>query len=198
MFVPRFPFNKPMKNIPIAESYWVEQDQFLAGEYPASHDPELARRRLESFLEAGIRTFINLTQPHELPAYDTLLKDLAHIYDVELTHQRFAIRDHGVPSSQTMTDILDAIDTSIQSGKPVYIHCWGGVGRTGTVVGCYLIRKGYQPEDALLRVANLYQSRVKTQAYFLPTSPETPAQFDFIRNWWEEPSSDRRPRYCEG
>lgn len=187
-----------MRKLPIAESYWVEDGRFLAGEYPASYDSESTRKRLEDFLESGIRTFINLTQPHELPPYESVLKDLAYIYDVELFHKRFSIRDHGIPSSQTMTEILDTIDDAIQNDKPVYVHCWGGVGRTGTVVGCYLIRKGLQPEDALLRVASLYQTRVKTQAYFLPTSPETPEQFDFVRNWWEEPPSDRRPRYCEG
>ncbi|HRK91419.1 MAG TPA: dual specificity protein phosphatase family protein [Anaerolineales bacterium] len=187
-----------MKNLPISESYWVKENVFLAGEYPASYDAETTRRRLEAFIEAGIRSFIDLTQPHELPSYEAVLKDLSHIYDYKLSYQRFAIRDHGIPSSQTMTEILDAIDDSIQNGDPVYVHCWGGVGRTGTVVGCHLIRKGMQPEDALLRVASLYQTRVKTQAYFLPTSPETPEQFEFVRNWWEEPSSDRRPRYCEG
>ncbi|NOH04177.1 MAG: hypothetical protein HND47_20490 [Chloroflexi bacterium] len=187
-----------MKPLPIVESYWVEEGQLLAGEYPAGYDAETSRRRLEAFLEAGIRTFINLTQPHELPAYEGILKDLAQVYDVELLHRRFAIRDHSVPSSQTMTEILDAIDESIQNGSPAYVHCWGGVGRTGMVVGCYLVRKGFEPEEALRRVADLYQTRVKIQAYFLPTSPETPEQFDFVRNWWEDAPSGRRPRYCEG
>lgn len=187
-----------MTKIPIPESYWVEEKRFLAGEYPAGYDYDPARRRLEAFIESGIRTFIDLTQPHELPAYAPILKDLAHIYEYDLSYHRFPIRDHGVPSSQVMTEILDKIDDAIQNDKPVYVHCWGGVGRTGTVVGCYLIRHGDKPEDALTRVASLYRTRVKTQAYFLPTSPETPDQFDFVRNWWEEPPASRSPRYCEG
>ena len=46
-----------MTQIPIIESYWLEEDLFLAGEYPGGYDPESARRRMDAFLEAGIRTF---------------------------------------------------------------------------------------------------------------------------------------------
>lgn len=189
--------NRPDRTrLPISEAYWVEEDRFLAGEYPASYDPENARRRLEKFLESGIRTFINLTQPHEIPSYEPILKDLSRIYDLQLAHLRFPIRDHGVPPSQVMTDILDAVDESIQNGNPAYIHCWGGVGRTGMAVACYFIRRGLEPEQALLRVASLYKTRPQT--YFLPTSPETQEQFEFVRNWWENPSLPSKPRYCEG
>jgi protein-tyrosine phosphatase len=38
--------------------------------------------------------------------------------------------------AELMTTILDAIDESMTAGKPVYVHCWGGMGRTGTVIGC--------------------------------------------------------------
>ena len=39
-----------------------------------------------------------------------------------------------------MLAVLDAIDIALCEGHGVYIHCWGGVGRTGTVVGCWLKR----------------------------------------------------------
>lgn len=188
-----------MTNLPIPESYWVTDGLFLAGEYPASYDAETARRRLEAFLEAGIRTFINLTQPHELPSYSAILKEQSHIYDYDLAYRRFPIRDHGVPSPLVMSQILDAIEDSIMNGKPVYAHCWGGVGRTGLVVGCYLIRRGLSPEQAIQRLDELYKTRPTN--YFLPTSPETEEQFDFIRNWREEPAAaprETKPRYCEG
>ncbi|MBI2334113.1 MAG: dual specificity protein phosphatase family protein, partial [Chloroflexi bacterium] len=113
-------------------------------------------------------------------------------------YQRFAIRDHGVPSEQTMTLILDTIDAAIQSGSPVYVHCWGGVGRTGIVVGCYLVRHGMSAEKALERVNALYKTRPHN--YFLVRSPETEEQADFVRNWREAPSSEHRAqqRFCEG
>ena len=37
--------------------------------------------------------------------------------------------------AELMTAILNAIDESMTAGKPVYVHCWGGAGRTGTVIG---------------------------------------------------------------
>ena len=63
-----------MKKLPIVESYWVEENRFLAGEYPGEYNPEITRRRLDAFLETGITTFIDLTQPHELPPYEIHLK----------------------------------------------------------------------------------------------------------------------------
>jgi hypothetical protein len=90
-----------------------------------------------------------------------------------------------------MTDILNTVDKSIQNNKPVYIHCWGGVGRTGITVGCYFIRRGFSADDALLRVANLFSTR--PPSYFQVTSPETPEQFDFVRNWWDEIPSAKHP-----
>lgn len=187
-----------MTKIPIIESYWVEEDHFLAGEYPGSYNPEDMRRRMDAFLESGIRTFIDLTQPHELVPYESILKEEARIYDHTAIYHRFAIRDHGVPSTQTMSLILDTIDAAIQNGSPVYVHCWGGVGRTGTVVGCYLVRHGMSAKKALKRVNALYKTR--PHDYFLVRSPETEEQADFVRNWRETPSAGHKSKqkFCEG
>ncbi|GAB4497730.1 MAG: hypothetical protein OHK003_07350 [Anaerolineales bacterium] len=172
-----------MTKLPIIESYWVEEGLFLAGEYPGGYNPEQTRRRVDAFLESGIRTFVDLTHPHELVPYEPILKEQAHIYDCEVSYQRFSIRDHSIPSAQTMTLILDIIDMEIQNGSPVYVHCWGGVGRTGTVVGCYLVRHGMLPKKALERVDQLYKTRPRD--YFLVRSPETEEQADFVRRWRE-------------
>ncbi|WP_394708837.1 protein-tyrosine phosphatase family protein [uncultured Desulfobulbus sp.] len=48
---------------------------------------------------------------------------------------RYPIRDVSVPiSSELMLKILDAIDQHINESKFLYVHCWRGIGRTGTVV----------------------------------------------------------------
>lgn len=187
-----------MTHIPITESYWVEEGRFLAGEYPGSYNPEDTRRRMNAFLQAGIRTFIDLTQPHELVPYEPILKEEAEIFGHNIAYHRFAIRDHGVPSAQTMSLILDTIDTAIEQGSPVYVHCWGGVGRTGTVVGCYLVRHGTLAKQALAQVDALYKTRPHN--YFLVRSPETEQQCEFILNWRESTVAGHRSkqRYCEG
>ena len=64
-----------------------------------------------------------------------------------------------------MVSILDAIDDSVKVGKPVYVHCWGGVGRTGMVIGCWLLRHGLAKSsdvlDMLMRLRKQDRERRK-------------------------------------
>ncbi|GIT00631.1 MAG: hypothetical protein CM1200mP26_23430 [Acidimicrobiales bacterium] len=55
------------------------------------------------------------------------------------------IPDMGLPSGgpDEMARILDNLDGALTAGGKAYVHCWGGLGRTGTVVGCWLARHGY-------------------------------------------------------
>ena len=172
-----------MSNRPLSESYWVEENRFLAGEYPGSYDLETTRRHMDAFLAVGINTFIDLTQAHELVPYDAVLKEQAGYYDVSASYHRFAIRDHSIPSIELMKNILNTIDTALNSGNRVYIHCWGGVGRTGVAVGCYFVRHGSTSEQSLLRVNQLYKTR--SANFHFPNSPETEEQIEFVRQWRE-------------
>lgn len=183
-----------MTKLPILESYWVEENRFLAGEYPGSSNYGFMRQRIDLFLEAGVNTFVDLTRANELPSYETVLKEQTKIYNVSTAYHRFAIRDHGVPSSALMTSILNTIDDAIKNVGCVYVHCWGGVGRTGMVVGCYLIRHGYTNQQAVIEVNRLYKTR-PNNLYF-PRSPESDEQVEFILNWWDEPNHLKI--ICEG
>jgi Cyclin-dependent kinase inhibitor 3 (CDKN3) len=185
-------------NRPIAESYWVEPGRFLAGEYPGSLHVETTRQRLDKFLEAGFTKFIDLTQPNELVPYEPILKEQAQARGLIVTYQRFEIPDYGTPPAKTMTRILDAIDGGLESGQKVYVHCWGGVGRTGTTVGCYLVRKGRTGDQALEQIAEWWHGMPKR--IYHPTSPESDEQFEYIRNWREIPaqSFSSKQNFCEG
>jgi len=187
-----------MTKLPIPEAYWVEDNRLLAGEYPSGYDPETTRHRMDAFLEVGVKAFINLTESDELPPYEDILKEEAKIYGVDVSHQRIPIRDFSIPSSETMTAILDAIDKTINGGRCVYVHCWGGVGRTGMVVGCYLVRHGMPNDQALARVDQLYKTRPANFRH--PRSPETDEQVEFVRNWWDDPDDLNRnlKTFCEG
>lgn len=187
-----------MSKLPIVESYWVQENRFLAGEYPGNYNPELTRRRMDAFLEAGINTFIDFTQPNEHVPYESILKEQARAYDVDARYHRFAIEDHHVSSQETMIRILDTIDEALASERNVYIHCWGGIGRTGITVGCHLVRHGMSNEKALELVNKLYRTRPHNPSY--PRSPETERQIDFVRNWREVPGTSHKSRqnFCEG
>ena len=169
---------------PTPESYWVEPGRFLAGEYPGSRLDLEMEERLVSFLDAGIETFIDLTQVGEREPYQPVLFSLAERFPtLTVSHQRFPIPDFNLPSITEMKTILDAIDGSLSHGHPIYLHCWGGVGRTGTVVGCYLVRRGLSGPQALRQLARWWAGVPKH--VFFPHSPETGSQVQFVLDWKE-------------
>ncbi len=128
---------------PIPESYWVVPGNFLAGAYPVSSvDPQLARRDLAAFLDAGFTSFFDLTNPGELPPYLPELEQESLRYGIPVHYQRSHIQDKGLPTRDGMVRLLDDVDAALEAGKLVYLHCWGGIGRTGTTVGCWLVRHG--------------------------------------------------------
>jgi hypothetical protein len=169
---------------PHANCYWVKPDQLLAGEYPGNPDPLEARRRLERYLDAGITFFVDLTEPHELDWYDEILGQAAAARGLEVEYRRLSIRDVDIPRSRAeMVHILDTIDRALASGNRVYVHCWGGVGRTGTTVGCWLVRHGQSGEEALQTIARHWQTVAKRNRHRY--SPETFAQKQYVRTWPE-------------
>ncbi len=161
------------------DCYWVEPDRLLAGEYPGSANAEAARAKVAALLECGVRTFIDLTEQHELEPYDNVLIAEADARGVDVTYHRKAIEDLGIPSAFRMRDILATIRASIERGDPVYVHCWGGIGRTGTVVGCWLTERGQANDDAIVAIAAL---RKRIRKCGTP-SPETREQAAFVREW---------------
>ncbi|MEO8133284.1 MAG: hypothetical protein ABI831_04845 [Betaproteobacteria bacterium] len=166
---------------PHGNCYWLVPGVILAGEYPVAPDEPSSLERLQAILGAGVTQFFDLTEPSELPAYSTLLKLLAGKTGVEAVHVRHAVRDMSVPSRPKMRMILDELATAAAAGHCTYLHCWGGIGRTGTVVGCLLVDAGFSADDAIALIASKWLVMEKRQ--WCPESPQTPEQFAFIRNW---------------
>jgi protein-tyrosine phosphatase len=158
---------------PIPDSYWVEPGRLCAGEYPYARDPAEAAEKLERIRAAGIDTFIDLTEEGEygLASYAEHLDGLHY--------ERLAIADLGVPTVEGMTAILDAIDRALSHGLTVYVHCYGGVGRTGTVVACHLVRQGATAENALASIAEWRRGTPDGRRM----SPETLDQRRFVWDW---------------
>jgi len=172
---------------PTPDSYWVGDappaGRLLAGEYPGAKDPAAAQRKLERFLDAGVTTFIDLTEEgeYDLRPYAATAGRLAAARGQTLTHLRWPIHDLTAPTEPQMVRILDAIDDALAAGGTVYVHCYGGIGRTGTVIGCWLVRHGLSGEAALDQIA----ARRAGTPDGRRKSPETSAQRALVLNWKE-------------
>ncbi len=164
-------------------TYWVTEGRFLAGEYPRNIDVGKSLPKLRKLLEAGVTFFVDLTEEGELSPYDQLLGEVGDGTRLPVEYRRFPIPDVSTPEiADQMTPILDAIDSALNNGHGVYVHCWGGVGRTGTVVGCWLSRHGNQGPAALEALEIRWQHCEKAQ---IKDSPETEEQRQFVRDWRE-------------
>ena len=125
----------------------IEPGRLIAGRHPCAWGPESAPAEVTDLAAAGVTLFLDLTQDGELDPY-------AYLVSPPARHLRMSIRDFSVPAHAQLVETLDEFDTELRSGGLVYVHCWAGCGRTGVVVGSWLVRHGTSPNDALARIAD--------------------------------------------
>lgn len=178
---------------PIPNSYRVPDSQIIAGEYPGDRDTTRARDKIKALLHAGVEGFIDLTEVGELDPYESLLRNEADVRGIPASYIRLPIRDLRVPTLDEMSRLQWVLADAERLGKTVYIHCWGGVGRTGTVVGCHLVERGHSPDEALDLVQRLFREMSPEKLQDHPDgSPETNAQREFVRQW-----ARKRPKVAD-
>jgi hypothetical protein len=168
------------------DSFWVEEGLLLAGPYAGAPTKAEATAKLEAFLDLGITTFLDLTEEGEsspehgeLRRYDTLLYELARNRGIKARYLRMPIQDLGIPEVWHMEAMLGLITSQMEQGHGVYVHCWGGVGRTGTVLGCLAVERGVPAEEVLGELAGLRAGTERAGRQ----SPETDEQREFVQYW---------------
>ena len=137
---------------------WLVDNQIAACAYPSGPTlGELAR--------LGIGVVVNLHErPHE-----------AHSIDRHrLTQVHLPVRDFTPPTPAQLAEGVAAIDRALAGGHRVVVHCAAGLGRTGTLLACWLVSQGAAPDDAIARVRAAR-----------PGSVETPAQVAAVRAFAE-------------
>lgn len=163
---------------PLPNSYWATP-QVVASEYPGDLDPAQARTKLQALLAAGITDFIDLTEEGELDPYAALLAEVAAAQGVVVRYHRLAIPDVGLPTPDTLHHALAVLRQVEEQGNKAVVHCWGGIGRTGTVVGCHLVQHyGLSGPAALAHLNQQWQGVAKRHR--VPRVPETEAQRQLV------------------
>jgi protein-tyrosine phosphatase len=159
-------------------AWWVEPGRLLAGEYPGARTPGNAAKKLQLLIDAGIDSIVDLTTSQDpLEPYREQLRAVAEKVGHEIRHFSYPIPDMGVIDQAAYDAILTCIRDEIDSGRAVYLHCWGGKGRTSTVVGCLLIDGGLDYESAISRIAELRAGTCKAA----DACPESPSQHRLLR-----------------
>ena len=123
------------------------EDSLAACRYPRS---EAALRELA---DRGVTLLVNL---HERPHPSELLARYG------LTEVHLPVPDITPLSPEQLERGVAAIEQAVASERKVAVHCGGGLGRTGTLLACYLVKGGLNPSEAIARVRAVRPGSVET------------------------------------
>lgn len=106
---------------------WIEQGKILAGSIPQMPED------LEVLKAQGIQSVLSLTRrnPETYPDMIRLAYDFGH--------WQYAIPDNSIADDETMLNAAKSIDRAMDRKLPIYVHCRGGIGRTGTILLAYYV-----------------------------------------------------------
>ena len=170
--------NPSWEHDPVVHGYWVRPGRLLATEYPGAKDEEKALRKLRVLLDAGVNSFVDLTEAGERTWDGAPMVPYNGLLGPDVAYQRFAIPDTSVIADAWYDRILAYIRAELAAGKVVLAHCWGGKGRTGTVVGSWLIEtEGVGYPQVIDRMQELRRGSSKADH----PVPDTEEQHDVLR-----------------
>ncbi len=137
-----------------AKLYWL--DEAWPGRIALSARPrggDWLADEVADWKKAGIDSVLSLLEPQE-EAELNLLNEGAEVRGLGLEFSVFPIPDRQVPASEIKLALaLERLDRSLSNGRNVLIHCRQGVGRTGLVAACFLVKKGVSPGAAVQKLS---------------------------------------------
>jgi protein-tyrosine phosphatase len=121
---------------------------------------------IESMRSFGASGLVSLIEPREMAALG--IDELPQYLDrAGLWWKHLPITDMGIPDQTFESRWVDdgaAIRDALGRGEHVVLHCWAGLGRTGTLAARLLIEFGMQPEAAILRVRHARPGAIQTRS----------------------------------
>ena len=189
---------------PTPESNWVIPGVLLVGAFPAEIDNAITFFQISEILKFGINKFVCLQNEYRTDVPEEMWKsgealrpyfnDVVNIVEnkdkfetfansnvcekTALSFVHFPIQDCGIADDGPVLQLSHELVQSIYEGNKLYIHCWGGHGRTGTVVCIMLcIIYGISAEEAMERCQKMHDMR----EHFVDVgSPQTQVQRDQV------------------
>lgn len=129
---------------------WMIENKLAGVSYPRSEDALALLRQL------GVKALLSLSE--ELVDIDLLKR-----YGFQAKH--LPVADFTAPTLGQIEQAIVSIEGFLMQDLPVAVHCRAGLGRTGTILACYLVSQGSSARKAIEQV------RMKR-----PGSIETPEQ----------------------
>lgn len=158
------------------ELHWVEGP--WPGKLAVAARPrggEWLEDEIRSWQRSGVNAVFSLLTVEEERDLD-ISREAAETRAHGMKYLSYPILDRQVPDSESnFATALEKLEGELAAGKNVIIHCRQGIGRTGLVAACLLLRKGIDPETAV---------RLLSAARGLPV-PETPEQRHWIDHYAE-------------
>lgn len=127
---------------------WVLENELAGSQGPVS------MQDLFFLYQQGVRAVIRMEE-RTIPADTGGYVDIVDLY--------VPVRDFTPPSQEQIQQMVDFIDEqAVRNDRPVVVSCYAGIGRTGTVLACYLVSRGMWPGDAVNEVRRLRPGSIQT------------------------------------
>jgi protein-tyrosine phosphatase len=127
-------------------SWWIDKHLVLGSSNPTTE-------QLGKLHEEGFRSIISLLdETEQSPHYK-----IEELEAIGFRRYSISLRDFSAPSLDDFKAFLEAVDRAVGRGK-VLVHCYAGIGRTGTMAAAYWINRGLSVNEAMKKIRKLNAS----------------------------------------